>query len=262
MSESDEKLSGRAARAVRQAWEQRPDESGIAFEAFKTYRDLGLERTLSEAYRRKTGRRKAKQASGQWNDYYRRFDWPARAEAFDRYVAAIEAREEDKAFAEQRRKWIDRRGEIQDFAWNLAGALRKRAEEILALPVTRLVETEEVEEVERETGRVLVTKIVKVTEPLKVTLADATRAAEMSDKLARLAANMATERIIVRSAAAETAQTIEDARLAFREARDLFRDSEPLQVTAANIAAAYGLEAALLLEGYDDAAPLASQANN
>jgi hypothetical protein len=237
---------------VRQEWEQLEDETGTAFDAFKVFRDLGVARTISEAYRLKTGRKQAKRASGQWLAWAKRFRWIPRAAAFDRHVAAIEAREEEKAFGERRRLWVNRRTDIQDSAWSLAAELEKKAREILSLPVKETVETKTFS----EDGKTVTVTITH--KPLAGTFSEGIRAAEMSDKLKRLAASMATERIIVKSPAAELAETLEDARAAFREARSLYAETESVETTARNIATAYALDAAQILEGYDEAAPLAS----
>lgn len=258
MSGEKERDAERAEiQGVRHVWEQREDESGKAFEAFRAFRDLGVTRTISEAYRQKTGRQSAKMASGQWTLWAKRYDWHARAEAFDRYVEAIEAREEEKEFAKRRRLWIGRRSEIQDAAWRVAELLTKKAEEIISLPLHEVVETET--RSEDEDGKKVTVTVTKTTRPLRVTLSEGIRAAEIADKLKRLAANMATERVIVRSAAAEQAETIEDARRAFREAREMFGETEAVEETARNIAAAYALDVQQILEGYDEGQKLATQ---
>lgn len=254
MSGENEREAERAeVLGVRHTWEQREDESGQAFEAFKVFRDSGVTRTVSAAYRQKTGRAAAKMASGTWLAWAKRFDWYARAAEFDRYVEAIERREEESAFASRRRLWVSRRSEIQDAAWNVAELLKKKAEEILALPLQETVETE----TRSEDGKTLT--LTKTTRPLRVSLSEAIRAAEISDKLKRLAANMATERVVFKSAAAEQAETLEEARRAFREAREIFAESEAVEVTARNIAAAFALDVQQILEGYDEGQKLATQ---
>lgn len=246
----------RQVEGTRQPWEQRADESGTAFDAFKTFRDLGLTRTVSEAYRVKTGRKKAKKAAGTWFEWAKRFEWYARAAEFDRYVATIEAREEEAAFAESRRLWIARRGEIQNSAWTLADKLEAKALEILALPTVQKIETR----TEDEGGKKVTVTIIN--NPVRASYSEAVRAAEVADKLRRLAVGMATERVVTKSASAELAETLSDARAAFREARELYGDGEPVEVTARNIAAAYALDVSQILEGYDEGQPLASQASN
>lgn len=256
MSGQNEQEAERAELSgVRHTWEQRADESGQAFEAFKVFRDAGVTRTVSAAYRQKTGRAAAKMASGTWLAWAKKYEWYARAADFDRYVEAIERREEEREFAARRRLWVTRRGEIQDEAWRVAEALTSKGKEILALPLTETVETVTTADEESKT---VTTKTV-TTKPLRVSLAEATAAFKLADTLKRLAANMATERIVVRSAAAEQAETIEDARRAFREAREMFGESESIEETARNIAAAYALDAAQILEGYDEGQKLATQ---
>jgi hypothetical protein len=242
----------RQLEGVRQPWEQRDDESGLAFDAFKTFLDLGLTRTVSAAYQAKTGNKKGKKAAGTWFEWAKRFEWYSRAAEFDRYVAAIEAREEEQAFAERRRTWLERRADVQDEAWELRSLLISRAKEILALPVVQVIETRSEDD---DGKKVTITRIIN---PVRASYSEATRAIEAADKLGRLAVGMATERIISKSAAAELAETLADARAAFRDARDLYADAETVEETARNVAAAYALEPAQLLEGYDEASPLAS----
>lgn len=243
------------AEAARHEWEQLPDEPNAAFEPFKFYRDMGPTRSVSEAYRQKTGRKTAKMASGQWLAYYKKYRWTERAAEFDRYVAAIEAREDEKAFAERRRLWLGRRAVIQDDAWQLRAELLARARAILKLPLVRRVE----KRVEADEGKTV--NVTIIHEPLRVTQADAFRAVELGDKLGRLAADMATERIVTKSPAQEEAEAFADARAALRESAELFPD-EPLSQRARNVSAAYGIPVERLLEGYDESAPLVTSANN
>lgn len=79
-------------------WEQQPGESAQAFQAFRTYRDLGVERSLAKVAQ-KLG--KSKTLMDRWSG---RWGWVKRAAAWDR--------EDDRKFlAEQRyaRKSIARR---------------------------------------------------------------------------------------------------------------------------------------------------------
>jgi hypothetical protein len=73
-------------------WERRPGESSKAHQAFALYRDLGPGRCLDEASRRYHGQRgadhtapaaRAPRASGQIRRWARRWDWAARAAAWD-----------------------------------------------------------------------------------------------------------------------------------------------------------------------------------
>jgi len=64
-------------------WERQPGESSKAFAAFRVFRDLGPRRSVAEAYRQKTGRVHARQASGNWNAVATRWLWQERARAWD-----------------------------------------------------------------------------------------------------------------------------------------------------------------------------------
>jgi len=61
-----------------QPWEQQPGESTKAFEAFRTYRDMGTERSVRKVSRQLT---KSETLLKRWSSAY---DWPERAHAYDR----------------------------------------------------------------------------------------------------------------------------------------------------------------------------------
>lgn len=71
-------------------WDQQADESAAAYRRFLVYRDLGPARSLSAAYQlAQPGRKKAtkgnkkQRVSGQWTSDCARYDWVARARAWD-----------------------------------------------------------------------------------------------------------------------------------------------------------------------------------
>lgn len=51
---------------------------------------MGPQRSLYEAYRQETGRKEARQPSGQWNQMYARNEWKARAEAYDAHLDRLD----------------------------------------------------------------------------------------------------------------------------------------------------------------------------
>src|SRR5205807_1369920 len=77
-------------------WEQQPGESTRAFSAFVIYRDLGTKRSLDEASRRyhhseqqapdghETGTVPKRGKSGRIAVWANRFNWPDRAQTWDR----------------------------------------------------------------------------------------------------------------------------------------------------------------------------------
>jgi hypothetical protein len=66
-------------------WDQRPDEPVEAYARFLTYRNLGLGRTLplAESSHGRAANRKKTQASGHWTNECSKFNWVARATAWD-----------------------------------------------------------------------------------------------------------------------------------------------------------------------------------
>jgi hypothetical protein len=78
-------------------WERRPDESGIAFQAFEIFLNLGKTRSLVQAYRNKSSKPHARQANGTWNGWSQRYDWFARALAYDNHNAAAAKRGVERA---------------------------------------------------------------------------------------------------------------------------------------------------------------------
>ncbi len=80
-------------RRQRQEWEQRPDESARAYQAFCMYRDLGAARSLDKAFaalwaqeRQASAKTAPKSASGHWSKWSTRFAWVERAKAYDAYL--------------------------------------------------------------------------------------------------------------------------------------------------------------------------------
>jgi hypothetical protein len=67
-------------------FDRQPRETAKAFAAFVVFRDLGPERSVLKAYRQKTGRKHAKQATGVWNGWATAFNWQSRVAAWDSHL--------------------------------------------------------------------------------------------------------------------------------------------------------------------------------
>jgi hypothetical protein len=111
-------------------WERQPAESGRAYEAFCTYRDLGPGRSVVEAYRQSTGKTTATQASGGWNDWVKRFRWEPRARTYDAHLEATRQRAVAEATTAGAEEWIRRRETLHENNWAVACLLRQKAEEL------------------------------------------------------------------------------------------------------------------------------------
>lgn len=83
-------------------WDREAKESPVAYAAFLTYRDMGYNRTVSDAYRQHTGKLTAKMAGGQFLKYAKDFRWKLRAEAWDDHLQEASRRTEIAVVAEAR----------------------------------------------------------------------------------------------------------------------------------------------------------------
>lgn len=97
-------------------WEQQPGESGPAFEAFSTYRDLGPGRTVSAVVEKL---RKSDSLLRRWKN---KWEWQRRAAAYDASIAE-----------EARRKAIKDHRDMEARHVGLAVQLQKKALEALKL---------------------------------------------------------------------------------------------------------------------------------
>lgn len=218
-------------KADRQSFERRDDESEKAFAAFKVFLDLGDARTVRDAYRQVSGNPGATQAAGYFSEWAKRFDWFERAADYDRHLF----RAETKTVESERVKWTRRRESLREDAFSDAQALRARARAILALPIEETTETKD--ELDEDGKTVLRTVIVR--KPVNVRATDPVQMLNVADRLARLAADMETDRVIVDTPEQKRARQLQAARVRFQQSGELFPD-EPEDVRARTIAAAFG----------------------
>lgn len=74
-------------------WEKRDDESNAAYARFLIYRNLGVGRSLDLAYHSLVvSKRDKTRVSGQWQEDSSRYEWKARADAWDVYILTEVAR--------------------------------------------------------------------------------------------------------------------------------------------------------------------------
>lgn len=98
----------------REAWERQPGESGPAFEAFATYRDMEEKRTISAVARQLN---KSGTLCHRWKLKY---DWRARADAYDASIAE-----------EARKQAVSERKKMQDRHIKMSLQLQRKAMEAL-----------------------------------------------------------------------------------------------------------------------------------
>ena len=118
------------------AFERQPRESTPAFEAFKTYRDLGPGRSLDVAYRLHTGRQEsAKQAPGRWTKWSMDHDWVARVQSFDDYREMIRRDAVEEHERTKGTELAERESRIQERVQSLKEQFIGRLEEMLGCPL-------------------------------------------------------------------------------------------------------------------------------
>lgn len=113
-----------------------------------------------------------------------RFDWVARVNRNDEL-------EQERTIEE----WRERQSEIRDQGWKMGQALLKRAEKMLAFPLSKST-TERIEKEKTEEGDIIVHKHITV-EPTTWTDRTIYSMAKVANELCRLAAEMETDRIKV-----------------------------------------------------------------
>lgn len=161
----------------RRAWDRRPDETAAAFAAFGAYKDLGVgRRSVRLAWEARTGRSRGVLAPTRWRAWSKQHQWPERARCWDEWLANLyeaEARRriEQDAAAHAAQLQAQRENELRT-----GQRLMAKATEMLSFPISsRTVKAE-------DDGRTVV-----IISPLKWTLGDAARMADVACKLIRRA---------------------------------------------------------------------------
>lgn len=109
--------------ADRHPWERLEIESPIAYQGFKIFRDLGPERTVSEAYRIHVNRPDKLKPQRFFILWASRFRWRERAQAYDDYCERLKLREQDLAIQEAAKRHVK---QLRNF-----GAVLNKFEQIL-----------------------------------------------------------------------------------------------------------------------------------
>lgn len=106
-------------------FEQQPKESNKAFAAFKTYLELGAERSLATAAD-KVG--KSKTMIERWS---RKFDWPARVQAHAAHLADIERKTAEALAVQAGTDWAARQEQHREDEWQTRSELIALAREAI-----------------------------------------------------------------------------------------------------------------------------------
>lgn len=156
---------------------EEPLEPLVWYARFEVYRLRGPGRSLLGAFNQwqaEKGRKVSTSAPTRWREASATWHWKERAEAWD--LAELEIRRQ-----QEEQRWRDRRVEWKEKEWAMAAQLLEKANQMMqALRVARTVIEDE--------GRTI------IIEPVDWGPGDLAKFADMASKLARLSAEMETER--------------------------------------------------------------------
>lgn len=99
--------------ADRHPWERLEREPPKAYQGFIIFRDMGPERTVSEAYRRYTNRPDSRAPGRFFIMWASEFNWRVRAQAYDDYCERLRLREQDVAIREAAKRHVK---QLRNFA--------------------------------------------------------------------------------------------------------------------------------------------------
>lgn len=159
---------------MKHPFDQRPDESAKAFAAFKLYCEQGSNRALREVARKL---RKSLTLLGRWSSQH---DWAKRVRSYDAHIDATAKAAEEAALKSDSTKWANRQRSLREKDYAAAEALRAKAKEMLAYPLTTK---------RSQDG-------LTIIQPTKWTLADVPRMLDIASRLERLACGVETDRTI------------------------------------------------------------------
>lgn len=200
-------------------WDQLTNEGPAAYNAFRTYLQLGMERSISAV---------ALELDRQPRVIYRLasdFNWVKRARAYDRWLVQTEETAVKRSLEKSAVTWAQRRSQFREKEWSLAGDLLQLAEKLknhfLSMPLVE--ETIESDTLSEDGTQRHTTIIIKPN--AKVSIKDLAVLAKTMSELARLSSGMATEHKLLGVGFMGTdAERLQKAHETFDRLKDLYRD--------------------------------------
>jgi len=159
-------------------WLKMNGEPNIWYERFSIFRRMGHTRSIIGALNKELatkGEEKQGSIPGAWSKASKRWKWKERAEAWDDHQRAV-----DEA------RWLKRRDELKQKEWELSEKLIDKAQQMLQFPLAATTREDKTVD-----GKVTSTTVVK---PTRWTMADAARILKTASELARMSADMPTNR--------------------------------------------------------------------
>lgn len=120
-------------------YDRLPNETTKAYNAFSVYRDLGPDRSLAKAAEIFYGARKNLAQLGLWS---RRYDWVARARAYDDHLELVARNAIEKHEAARAEEFAERRARLREGVLDAGEKALERMNKILEWPMSeqRLVQ--------------------------------------------------------------------------------------------------------------------------
>ena len=153
--------------------ERLPDETGPAYEAFKMFVEMGVDRSGREVARRLN---KSWSLLSRWSVRHR---WLERAIEFDAQLQSIAQQAEEEKLVKSAGRWAKRMEETREEAFQMAGLLVEKAQAMLKFPLAETTSAD---------GRTSI-------KPGRWTFADAAKLADVAARLKQLATGLPTERL-------------------------------------------------------------------
>lgn len=158
-----------------QVWDQQPPESSVAYSAFLVYVNLGVGRTVIDAYRIYRNKPQAENVDGSFNKWKNRFQWLPRAIAYDQWYRTRNLLQQEEVILNSMAIRQEQSAGLRDRMFNMADSLIEKAEKMLAFPL------EEISRAEMDGGK---TTIVTV-KPIRWSISDIRPMIQLADQLRR-----------------------------------------------------------------------------
>jgi hypothetical protein len=155
-------------------WLRQTNESAKAYEAARTYFEMGANRTVEAVAA------KYQKSIALLNRWSQRYDWVARAKAYDEHQNELQEKAREEAARKEAAKWAKRREELRNEEWKLAERIHTKLAQMLEFPVYQVEYT-------NEHG------VQMTIKPMNWSVRDVTRMAETVAKLYRTSAGMPVE---------------------------------------------------------------------
>jgi hypothetical protein len=147
-------------------WLKQKNETAKAYAAFQVYLELGKERTIDSAHTQATGHQNTvKRSSRAWLRWSSKYNWVARANAYDEHLIILQMQHAEEETKRKATATLARREKLLQAELELAARLLDRARKILEKDLKNC------------------------------SYSDAARMVETADKILRLSADMATEKV-------------------------------------------------------------------